>query len=522
MKRARQTTLAKLNFVKNPYEKSPLSATMPSKRQITIIELGGFHSTMLPVEKGEEKIGGAAYVADAVVRIRQKSEPLLVSNGDVFTGQTTALESGGNMVIQFMNQLRFDAMTLGIHDFDEGQVVLANRISEAKFPILAANLICMKTKAHISETDHPLKVVQPYTVLERGLQTIVVFGLMKEEAPMFQLSENLLGLSFWSSKEAITHWLPSILEEFPNIIIIQYNKTSEAEELAVYINEMIREKRKARECLALPLLVFIGGHLDEKPVTGPNYLIMQGTDRGYRLGVIKIRQEYWGNRLTPEYTKISDKRYLPDPKIAQLVQEIKRRIDLQDAYLGTSKGPLNREKLYDSPLGILITEAMKQHAKAEMAFISSGTTKLDIRPGDVYSSDIDQAIPFKDSIILMELQGSTVKEILEQSAKLEADAGGSGGKVLQVAGIRFRYTLKKEKGKRVTDVKINGEEVDEKKVYMAAVSKYLADGGDGYQQFKDGKIVLETGELRSVIKSFIKAEKMLDIRRDMRIECVDE
>ena len=79
------------------------------------------------------------------------------------------------------------------------------------------------------------------------MQTVVVVGIMKEEAPMFQLPENLIGLNFWPAKNAIMHWIPSILEERPNLIIIQYNKTSEAEELAVQINEYTREGSKENE-----------------------------------------------------------------------------------------------------------------------------------------------------------------------------------------------------------------------------------------------------------------------------------
>jgi len=522
MKQPKRLALTQIYPVQQFNDLEPRSATMPSKQSITIIEMGGFHSTMIPVTKGEEKIGGAAYVADAVTRIRQKYEPILISNGDVFTGQTTSLESGGNLVIQFMNQLEFDAMTLGIHDFDEGQVVLATRILEAKFPVIAGNLICAKTGKHVSETDHMLSRVKPYVLLDRGMNTAIVLGMMKEEAPMFQRPENLEGLTFWPARDAIMHWLPSILEERPRVIIIQYNKTSEAEQLAVQMNEYIYKWKKLNGSLQIPMLVFIGGHTDEKPIYGPNYFIMQGTDRGYRLGVIKITQQYNRNKVLPEYTKISDKWFLPDPKISQLVQEIKRRIDLQDAFLGHSKTMLNRERLIDSPLGILITEAMKQHAKAEISFISSGTTKLDIRPGDIYSSDVDQAIPFKDSIITMELTGSKIREILEQSAKLEADAGGSGGKILQVSGLRFKYDLRLEKGKRILDLMVNGKNIDNNRIYLAAVSNYLVDGGDGYIQFKDGKFIKDMGDVKTIVKAYIKTLGMLEIKRDKRIEVLGE
>ena len=512
--------ISPLNMIKEKSgPRTPLSASLPSKRQITIIEMGGFHSTMIPVMKGTEQIGGAAYVADAVTRIRQKADPIIISNGDVFTGQTSALESGGNFVIHFMNQLDFDAMTLGIHDFDEGQEVLASRVAEAKFPVLAANLVSTKDGVHISETTHPLAKIQPFVVIDRGMQTIAILGMMKEDAPMFQRPENMAGLSFWPAQKTILRWFPDMLMERPNIIIIQYNKMTEAEELAVQINEMIRESGKKGVGLALPLLVFIGGHLNEKPIFGPNYLIMQGTDRGYRLGIIKIKQEFRGNRLLPEYTTISDKRYFPDPKVSQIVQEIKKRIEMQDMFLGCSKSALKRDRFEDCTLGILITEAMKQHAKADIAFLSSGTTKLDICPGDVYSSDIDQAIPFKDSIILMEISGTKLMEILEQSAKLEADSGGSGGKILQVAGLRFKYSVKLEKGNRVEQVSINGIPIEMEKGYLAAVSKYLADGGDGYNQFKEVKLLQDMGDLRTVIKDYIKAAGTLDVQRDMRIEC---
>lgn len=511
-------TISNLESVKRDLEKSHHSATIPSKRKITIIEMGGFHSTMMPVTNGKEKIGGAAYVGDAVTRIRQKTEPILISNGDVFTGQTTALESGGDLVIQFMNQLHFNAMTLGTHDFDEGQTVLAQRIAEAKFPVLAANLVCAKRNMHVSKAGHILSKIQPYTIVDRGMQTIVVLGMMKEDSSNFQVPENITGLKFWPVRKTIEHWIPSILNQHPNVIIIQYNKPSEAEELAVLINERAEEWRQKNNAQTIPFLVFIGGHSNEKPIHGPNFLIMQGTDRGYRLGVIKIKHEYKFNRVVPGYTKISDKWFVPDPKISQLVQEIKRRIDLQDMFLCVASRPLNREKLQDSPLGILITEVMKKHAQAEIAFVSSGTTKMNIRAGEIYASDVDQAIPFKDLIVLMELRGETVRQVLEQSAKLESDSGGSGGKILQVAGIRFKYDLKKEKGNRVVELNINGEKLDRKRWYKAAVSKYLVDGGDGYSQFKEGKIIKETGELKTVIKDFLKGKGTVDIKRDMRIE----
>lgn len=498
-------------------ENSLLSASLPSKTQITIVEMGGFHSTMLPVHKETGIVGGAAYVADAVNRIRQESDPILISSGDVFTGQTSAIESGGNFVIEFLNHLKFDAMTLGIHDLDDGQEILASRIERAKFPIIAANLFSTVTGTHISKSHHTLNAILPYHILDRGMQTIAFLGLMKEETPMFQNPAHLQGMTFISAEEAITRWIPEILQEAPNIIIIQYNTTSKAPTLANNINNYARMKWNKQQ-FELPLLVFVGGHTDQKPIFGPNYVVMQGTDRGYKLGVIKINRTQRKGQLESQYIPVSSEIYQPDPTIAPIVDQVAKKIEMNDTLLGYSKTALQRHRFHDCTLGILVTEAMKEHASSEIAFVSSGTIKLDIASGNIFSSSVDQSIPFNDSIIVMELIGYQVYEILEQSAKLEADSGGSGGKILQVAGLRFKYDVKREKGQRIVEATIAGKKLEMKRVYIAAVSEYLVSGGDGYTEFMCGVILAQKGELRTVVKEYIKRLGTLDIKRDLRIE----
>ncbi len=495
----------------------PQSARVHGASQLTVIEMGGFHSTMLPVCKAGEVVGGAAYVADAVTYFRQKTDPVLISNGDVFTGQTSALENGGSFVMQFLNQLQFDAMTLGIHDFDEGQEVLAGRIAQAKFPILAANLANAETGQHVSQCKTcSLSRVAPFAVVERGMQVLVVIGLMKEETPMFQSPANLRGLAFWSAKKSIMHWLPEILAAKPNVIIVQYNTMSETEELAVWLNEQIHCKTGK----APPLMVFVGGHLDQKPIHGPNYLIMQGTDRGYKLGVIKIKRALRGTQFDPEYAVISAKHYAPEDKVSRLVEVVQTRIKQQEEFLGSTRSPLQRHRFHDCTLGILVTESMRRRAKTEAAFVSSGTIKLDIPAGDIFASSLDHAIPFRDTIMRVEIVGEKIAEVLEQTARLEADSGGSGGKVLQVAGVRFRYDKTLEKGKRVLEATINGKAIEPGRVYTTAVSNYLVEGGDGYPQFKEGKVLAACGDLKDAIREYIRAAGTLELKRDMRIEDV--
>ena len=492
----------------------------PSKSQITVIEVGGFHSTMLPVVKAGEFIGGAAYVADAVTHIRQQVDPVLISNGDVFTGQTSKLEGGGDYVMQFMNELSFDAMTLGIHDFDEGQEVLAACINKANFAILAANLLCAKTGLPVSQCGHILRQVRPYALFNRGMQTVAVVGFMKENTPTFQSPRNIHGLRFERPQDAPRRWLPKLVAASPNVIVVQYNEMEEARGLARIINETMASGKPAGS--PLPLLLFIGGHRDEKPIHEGNLVLMQGTDRGYRLGVINIKKLWKSTRVEAVYRTISRKTCLPDPVIAPLVGAIGRMISERDVVLGYTKETLQRHRFHDCSLGILVTEAMVKQAGAEIAFLSSGTLKLDMPAGKILASHLDDSVPFKDSIVRMALIGRKVQDILEQSAKLESDSGGSGGKILQVAGIRFRYSLKRPKGSRILSASILQAPIDPTRVYIAAVSKYLAEGCDGYPQFQEGRILRDCGDLKAAVRSYIKSLGTVCITRDFRVDLVEE
>ena len=66
----------------------------------------------------------------------QKENSLLLNAGDVFSGTLYFSQYLGLADLYFMNQLGFDAMTLGNHEFDKDLATLANFIKQAEFPIV--------------------------------------------------------------------------------------------------------------------------------------------------------------------------------------------------------------------------------------------------------------------------------------------------------------------------------------------------------------------------------------------------
>ena len=132
-----------------------------------------FESTCSAEDEGKgECIGGAARLVTAIDQERQKLQGqnvVLLSAGDNFQGSLFYTTYKGKAEAEFLNLMKFDAMTLGNHEFDDGEDVLADFLDIIKFPVTTANV---KPNAQSKLGDR----IKPSLVLEIGGQKIGIVG----------------------------------------------------------------------------------------------------------------------------------------------------------------------------------------------------------------------------------------------------------------------------------------------------------------------------------------------------------
>lgn len=153
--------------------------------EIRILHVNDFHGFADPYKSfgSDEILGGIAYLSNRANRLRNEKPSLLLSAGDMIQGNNWANLSHGESVIELMNLMRFDAMVVGNHEFDFGQDVLKKRISEAKFPVLGANV-------------EGLDVLKPYVIKELDGIRIAIIGVVTEDTYVSTHPKNVLGLKF--------------------------------------------------------------------------------------------------------------------------------------------------------------------------------------------------------------------------------------------------------------------------------------------------------------------------------------
>lgn len=173
-------------------------------------------------------------------------------------------------------------------------------------------------------------------------------------------------------------------------------------------------------------------------------------------------------------------------------------------------------------LGNFITDAVRDSAKVSYSTISAGTLGEGMGIGNIDEKDISFLTPYiDDEIVIIELNGKQVKEMLEKSIRLYPKENNS---FLQISGMSVVVDKNKKPGERIIEVKMGEENLDENKKYQIATNSFLALGGVGYYKiFNEKNIIKETKiKLKEAILKFIKDKKIIDYKIEGRIKVKEE
>ena len=144
-------------------------------KRLVILHTNDTHSCIFPLNPHLANTmlagrGGFIRRAEMVRRERSKHpDMLLFDSGDFSQGSPYYTLYKGDVEVGLMNLMRYDAATIGNHEFDFGVENMARLFKKADFPIVCANYDFTGTALE--------GVVKPYVVLKRGGLRIGVFGL---------------------------------------------------------------------------------------------------------------------------------------------------------------------------------------------------------------------------------------------------------------------------------------------------------------------------------------------------------
>ncbi len=470
--------------------------------EIRILHVNDFHGFAEPYKPlgSDELLGGISYLAAKANELRKEKSSFLLAAGDMIQGNNWANLFYGESVIRWMNEMRFDAMVVGNHEFDFGQGVLKKRISEAGFPILGANVVGLSS-------------LKPYILKELQGVRIAIIGVTTEDTPISTHPKNVMGLKFLSPVDTVEKYVKELRGQSDVVIVLSH--------IGYSVDRALAEKVQGID-------VIVGGHSHTKidePVKVGSTIIVQAWEHGKALGVLDLTVE-GGKvvRFRGRLEEIKPEKGKGDRATAALVERYKKRVDaVLNEKVGTAVVDLDGENVRrrETNLGNFISDVMRSVSGAEATLINGGGIRASIKKGTIRVKDVYSVLPFDNYIVAIKLTGNEIREALEHGV---SGVEGGEGRFPQVSGITFEYSPSEKRGSRIKAIFVEGKPIDPDQEYIVATNDFLAAGGDGYRSFE--KAVQSSGDF-SMMGGTMKGEKVVSIDsgrwlRDVVVEYIKE
>jgi len=480
---------------------------------VVILQTNDFHGNLVPaIDANKNSVAGAAREATIINSLRStfgKDHVLLVDAGDAIQGATIANMFQGKNVIEVYNAMGYDVATLGNHEWDYGQQVLKDRISEAKFDYVNANV----TGVNLGWKSNVIKNVAGINI---GL-----FGVITSDLPTIVAPSSLTGVGVADPIATAQNQIVDLKGQGAQYIVALshcgYENGGAPLDPAIAAG-------------APGINLIIGGHshtvLKVEVMVGKTMITQTGTAGAYVGKEVidfttyqgKIIRQNVSYELVPTVTSVPE-----DPPIKAIVDGYNNQLKSKlSVVVGKALVALDGERAdvrtKETNLGNYVTDWMCISTGADIAFEDGGSIRVSVPAGDVTVGSIYDVLPFDNFLEVLEIKGSTLKAALENSVSAYPAQAGA---FAQVSGFSFTFDPSKPVGSRVVSITRDGKPMDMDATYKLCVQDYTALGGDGYAMLTGEKIVYKSSEWnRDGLVNYIKANPEINPTVEGRITVV--
>lgn len=485
----------------------------PRLRVLTTNDFHGRLEPMHPTWAGGRAVGGAAALATYFRMEREgfQGPTVLLDGGDIMQGTPLSNLTLGRSAIDYYNHAGYGAAALGNHEFDWGPDVLRERIEQAQFPWLAANIV-------VAGSDTTPSWLDGTAMLDVDGVRVGVIGLITQETREKTMPTYVEGLSFADGARIIDRWVPELRSRGADFVIVVAHEGAYCDEAMTRCQGNILDW--ARRVRHRPDLI-VGGHTHEVVRTWENGIpIVESGLWGMRYVVVDLERirsdsvDVWVRGVPVAWAD----RVPADTALTAMIERVAREIGPQlERVIARAAEPLERGD-GENALGRLIADAQRWKADAEIAIMNAGGVRAPLEAGVITWGDLYRVQPFGNTLVLLELSGADLRSALEHAV-----AGRAVG--AHISGALVEYDPARPAGSRIVSVRLaNGSPLEDDRLYSVVVNDFLATGvGDGYAAFARARRQRPLGvvDLDALIDYMRTLPQPIRAPRDVRIRAAD-
>lgn len=520
------------------------------EKHLTFVSVNDMHGHIFPYEvsvridgeKQKVEVGGISRFATVVM------EEELANPGNLFVANMGDINEGplyyffhGEAETTGLNQAGVEIATLGNHEFDLGEAIALEAMSKANYPFVVSNLT--PKEGELSE-----QMLATYTMTAENGVKVGFFGLLPGE---------LHSVTGGAGRFDVNANYPEVAQEMVKTLRDQGCHVVVALTHIGYGEDL----RMAEHVAGIDLI--LGGHShtavqDKVLIEGPEgwkTLVTQAGSMTRYAGVTRLVLEE--NKVNPEKSSWELRELVAsipqDPRVVEALLPFQEKIEEE---LGKPFSTLTVDadarkavvRAQESALGNALADALRWKAKSRIAVLNGGGIRGDkVYPaGDLSYRTLYEMFPYGNTMVMVDLKGSDIREILEISASaligpdddydsaLRTPTGG----FLQISGLKVVYDVAAEPalidndsvlqrpGKRLISAEVLQEDgtwlpLKDDEVYSVATMNWTSGGGDKYYVFGERKKEGEEYDSRvmdvEVIAEYVREQGGLTPHLDNRI-----
>jgi hypothetical protein len=421
----------------------------------------------------DNKRGGFARL-QSIIKAERAAEPntLFFHAGDAISPSIMSGFDQGKSMMDCMNALDIQAFTPGNHEFDFGPEVFAQRMSEAKFPLLASNLT-------LANGELPPGFSRSKTIEISGIR-IGIVGATLDITPVISSPGDL---KFLATLDSVVKEAKLLRAQGVDFIVALVHADRETD-------MKLAESRSVD-------LVLTGHDHDLRVIYDGKVAMMESGEDAQFVTIADVAMELKVDganrslRWSPHFRVVETADAIPDAEIADKVKsyeaKLSKELDIEIAILPDgldSRSSMVRSR--ETAIGNLVADALRAAGHADIAITNGGG----IRANKEYPAgakltrrDVLSELPFGNRSVVAMITGAAVKAALENGL---SQVENKTGRFPQVSGMSIVYDPSKPAGQRVVSVQVGGQPLDEAKTYKIATNDYMLKGGDGYSSLRGG------------------------------------
>lgn len=425
---------------------------------------------------GPNDVTFAEYAGLVQARRAAVGNALFLGAGDDLGGsQMSAVFFGAQMVDAF-NAAGLDVDTFGNHEFDYGPENVLTQVRASRFSWVSANVRDRRTGGVFGEEAG----VRPFVF--RDVAGIRV-GITGAAWQFVSSTSGGPSLEVVDAATALQTVVPQMRAAGAQVVIVlSHMGHEEAEAVAAKVNGID---------------VILGDHEAQRipqPRIINGAIVARRGDEYQSLGELTLTLED-GRIAGHSYRDYEITKDLPTSgAVAAVIAGYQARLDQELLTpLGSTATPLDARtstvRSKESNLGDLIADALRAWGKADVAIMNGGGIRgnKEYPAGTLTRGDIVSILPFNNTAELLRVSGADLRAALENGVSQTPAAG----RFPQVSGLSFHFDAEAEPGSRVLTVMVNNAPLDPAASYTLATNNFVADGGDGYEMFKNAEVLIQ-------------------------------